>query len=211
MTGARRSVPVLYSDPVALDSHRVRFVLAEKGIRYNCIDVPADARDDTLASINPSETRPTLVDRELTLYDGGVIIAYLDERYPHPPLMPMDPVSRAQSRLALFRVQNDWESLFRVLEGPPAGSEDATLGEARDGLRRAIADAAPVFAVNPFFLSEEFSLLDAMLAPMLWRLSRYGIVLAEAFDQVDAYAQRVFARPGFQASLSDVERAMAES
>lgn len=204
MSGTRRSVPVLYSDPVGLDSHRVRFVLAEKGIQYTCIEVAAGVVDAELLALNPSGSCPTLVDRDLTLYDGRVITDYLDERVPHPPLMPMDPVSRAQTRLAAYRMKSDWESLLPV-DGSDLAPADA------ERLAASLRDTAEVFASLPFFLSNEFSILDTLLAPLLWRVPRYGIVLSRTAEPVEAYARRLFARPGFQASLSSAERTMAKS
>jgi RNA polymerase-associated protein len=205
VAGARRSVPVLYSDPEALASHRVRFVLEEKGIRYSCIDIPAGTRDEDLLGVNSSGSCPTLVDRELALYEAKVIIDYLDERYPHPPLMPMDPVSRARSRLALYRLQRDWESLL------PIQATDVPADKSAERLRAALESSSEVFAMTPFFLSDEFSMLDAMLAPLLWRLPRYGIVLGELANPIGSYALRLFDRPAFQASLSDVERVMGKT
>ncbi len=206
MTGARRSVPVLYSDPEALDSHRIRFVLAEKGIKHTCVELPPGSRDADLLAINPSGLCPTLVDRELVLYDARVIIEYLDERYPHPPLMPMDPVSRARTRLSLFRLQRDWESVM-----PASGATDTAHRDGARRLQEVLVSSSELFELAPFFLSDEFSLLDAMLVPLLWRMERYGIVLGESAQPIQSYAQRLFDRPGFKASLSSAERVIAES
>ena len=204
MAGARRNVPVLYSNPVGLDSHRVRFVLAEKGVEHSCEDRSAGAAHSDLLELNASGSLPTLVDRDLVLYDGRVIIDYLDERVPHPPLMPMDPVSRARTRLALYQMHRDWDSAL-----PDEG--DKMSSSAAKRLTASLREAAEVFSALPYFLSSDFSILDAMLGPLLWRLPCYGIVLSRAGKPVDAYARRLFARPGFQASLSSAERAMAES
>ena len=192
---------MLYSDAVSLDSHRVRLVLAEKSVTADVVWIDPDAPLPELVEASAQSTVPVLVDRDLTLYDARVIIDYLDERYPHPPFMPIDPVSRARTRLALYRIESDWYAFLPALE---AGGEQAVT--AGNQLAESLTAASDVFAAMPYFLSEEFSMLDATLAPLLWRLGHYGIVLPPAAASVSDYAKRVFARTGFQASLSDVER-----
>jgi len=185
---------------VAIDSHRIRLLLAEKGIEHETIDVIEGRAPDSLRAFDPNETLPALIDRDLPLYEVGVITDYLDERYPHPPMMPVDPVSRARSRLALHRIRSDWQS--RLPDGErPAAAKAAHLSSA-------LAEAGELFAAMPFFLGEQFSILDAALLPVLWRASRYGIVSPAEAPSVMAYANRMFARPAFQASLSDRERDM---
>jgi len=197
--GARRSQPLLFSDPAAIDSHRVRYFLAEKGIVHRLVDVPAQRpAGEELLQHNPLGTCPTLIDRDLALYDARVVIDYLDERYPHPPMMPVDPVSRARTRLALFRLENDWGSLVPQ-HGEP-GKPQADL------LVERLVSAADVFSSLPYFLGEAFSILDVMLAPLLWRIQRCGIVLPNAAAPVAAYAERLHARPAFQASLAAEDR-----
>ena len=201
--GNRRSTIVLYSDASGIHSHRVRLVLAEKDIQAEiCTIVPGETNEELL-ELNAQGTLPTLLDRDLALYDARVIIEYLDERYPHPPLMPVDPVSRARTRLALYRIEADWYALLpssRLQSGSP---EQAALQ-----LSESLTAASDVFAAMPYFFSEEYSILDATLAPLLWRLPVFGIVLPPAAAPVLQYARRMFARPGFQASLSDAERKM---
>ena len=154
--------------------------------------------------LNPYHTVPTLVDRVLTLYDSRVIIEYLDERFPHPPLMPVDPVTRAQFRLALFRIESDWYSLAEE-----ADVSDGKLGaKSRKMLRESILQSAELFGARPYFLSEEFSLVDCSIAPILWRLPVYGIDLGDKFEEIDKYIQRVFARRSFQKSLTELEQEM---
>ncbi len=183
----------------------MRLVLAEKDITAEVVTVASDEQpDQELLQINPQGTVPTLVDRELVLYDARVINDYLDERYPHPPFMPVDPVSRARTRLALHRIESDWFALL-----PEAASASQTEPKAGALLAESIADANDVFAALPFFFSEDYSILDATLAPLLWRLPSYGIVLPESATAVKDYAQRMFSRPGFEASLSEAERDMA--
>jgi RNA polymerase-associated protein len=162
-------------------------------------DLPEDLMD-----LNPYHTVPTLVDRDLTLYDSRVIIEYLDERFPHPPLMPVDPVTRAQFRLALFRIESDWYSLAEE-----ADVSDGRLGaKSRKMLRESILQSAELFGARPYFLSEDFSLVDCSIAPILWRLPVYGIDLGDKFEEIDKYMQRVFARRSFQQSLTELEQEM---
>jgi RNA polymerase-associated protein len=203
----RRSVMTVFSSPTCPESHRCRIVLAEKDITVDVIDIdPADLPED-LSDINPYNSVPTLVDRDLVLYDSRVIIEYLDERFPHPPLMPVDPVSRAQARLALYRVENDWYTLIDDIE-----SGNATkANKAKKILRESLIASAEVFAAMPYFLSEQFGLVDATIAPVLWRLPHWGIQLPPKQGQpIMDYAERVFARQAFQDSLSEAEREMRE-
>ncbi len=208
--GNRRSTILLYSDAEALSwaglgCHRVRVVLGEKDIPVEVVSVAQGQADEELLQLNPSGSCPTLVDRDLALYDTRVVLDYLDERYPHPPFMPIDPVSRARTRLALYRIEADWYSLL-----PCFPHQSLTEEEGRKALTDALVASNDVFAAMPFFFGEEYSILDATLAPLLWRLPAYGIVLPKSASAVTKYAKRMFARPGFQASLSDMERDMAQ-
>ncbi len=192
----------LYSTATSIFCHRTRIVLAEKDIAHESIIVnPKDLPED-LIDLNPYSSLPTLVDRDLVLYNSRVIMEYLEERFPHPPLMPVGPVARAQTRLALFRVENDWYPLAEVIET----KTEKTAAKARKELMESIAASADVFAAMPFFLSEEFSLVDASIAPLLWRLPHYGIELPKAAKAVVAYGERMFDREGFQLSLTEGER-----
>ena len=202
----RRSVMTLFSSPTSPDSHRVRMVLAEKGITVEIADVDPTNKPEDLIDLNPYNTVPTLVERELVLYDSRAIMEYLDERFPHPPLMPVDPVSRARSRLALYRIEKDWYELVPALES----RGEKTSGKARKMLRDSLTAGAEVFAAKPFFLSDEFSLVDAAIVPILWRLQRYRIELPRQAKPVIQYAERMFARESFKASLSEAEREMVE-
>ena len=143
----RRSVMTLFSDATCPQSHRVRMVLAEKGITVEIVNIDPDNLPEDLIDLNPYQSVPTLVDRELVLYDPQVITEYLDERFPHPPLMPVDPVSRARSRLALYRIKKDWYSLIDDLESPL----EKTAAKARKTLRDSLAASAEVFGAKPFF------------------------------------------------------------
>ena len=202
----RRSVMNLFSSASCPQSHRVRVVLAEKGITVEILDVDANHKPEDLLDLNPYNTVPTLVDRELVLYDPRAIMEYLDERFPHPPLMPVDPVSRARTRLALYRIEQDWYELVPQLES----RGEKTAAKARKILRDSLTSSAEVFAAKDFFLSDEFSLVDASVAPILWRLKHYGIELPRQAKPVMDYAERMFERETFQASLTEVEREMQE-
>jgi len=202
----RRSVMTLFSDATCPKSHRVRMVLAEKGITVEIVNIDPDNLPEDLIDLNPYQSVPTLVDRELVLYDPQVVTEYLDERFPHPPLMPVDPVSRARSRLALFRIEKDWYSLIRDLDS----KNDKLVPKARKTLRDSLASSAEVFSAKPYFLSDEFSLVDAAIAPVLWRLKYYNIDLPPQARAVNEYAERMFARDSFKASLTEAEKEMAE-
>jgi RNA polymerase-associated protein len=202
----RRSVMNLFSSSTCPQSHRVRMVLAEKGITVEIIDVDSSQKPEDLIDLNPYNTVPTLVDRELVLYDPHTIVEYLDERFPHPPLMPVDPVSRARTRLALFRIEHDWYELLPALES----KGEKTVNKARKELRDSLTSSAEVFAAKPYFLSDEFSLVDASIVPVLWRLMRYRIDLPRQARPVMEYAERMFERESFQASLTEAEREMRE-
>ena len=192
----------LYSTATSIYCHRTRIVLAEKDIAHESIIVDPKHLPEDLIDLNPYSSLPTLVDRDLVLYNSRVIMEYLEERFPHPPLMPVGPVARAQTRLALFRVENDWYPLADIIET----KTEKTAAKARKELMESIAASADVFAAMPFFLSEEFSLVDASIAPLLWRLPHYGIELPKAAKSVVAYGERMFDREGFQLSLTEGER-----
>ncbi len=202
----KRSVMMLFSDPVCPYSHRARIVLAEKGINVEVQFVDSAHLPEDVIDLNPYQTLPTLVDRDLVLYDARVIMEYLDERFPHPPLMPVDPVSRAKSRLVMYRIERDWFSLVPDLES----SGEKKSAKARQMLRESLTASAEVFSAMPFFLSDEFTLVDACLAPLLWRLPKYGVELPAAGKPVLQYAERIFNRGSFQDSLSEAEREMRD-
>lgn len=200
----RRSVMTLFSAPTEAQSHRTRIVLTEKDITVDVIDVDPDDKPEDLIDLNPYNSLPTLVDRDLVLYDPQVIMEYLDERFPHPPLMPVDPVSRARARLAIYRIEQDWYSLVPDLE---SGNEKLAQ-KARKILKESLLSSVEAFAVKPFFLSDEFSLVDATILPILWRLPKYGIDLPAQAKPIVQYTERMFARPGCRRSLSEAEREM---
>jgi RNA polymerase-associated protein len=193
----------LYSTDSSLESHRVRFVLAEKGINVDIVNVSEDeSAAEDLAELNPYNQAPTLVDRDLVLYDAGVINDYLDERYPHPPLMPVDPVSRAQLRLVHHRVLRDWFPLAHEVE-----STSGKKGEKpRKLLKESLISGNELFKHADYILSPELTLVDCTLGPLMWRLPYYGIKLGKPGAAIEAYAQRIFSRSSFKASLTQAER-----
>lgn len=197
---AKRTIMSLYSDNDDVYSHQVRIVLAEKGVNVDIIPVKQDEGNADLLTLNPYGTVPTLIDRELALYEARIIMEYLDERFPHPPLLPVYPVARAETRKMMHRIEQDWYCLLQQIEK----NEDAD--SARDQLLESLSGLEPVFADKAYFLSDEFSLLDCALAPLLWRLPRMGIEISATFKGLNAYMQRVFKRESFQTSLSDAER-----
>ena len=194
----------LYSSETSIQCHRVRFVLAEKGINVEIVNVDEDeSAAADLAELNPYNETPTLVDRDLLLYDAGVINEYLDERYPHPPLMPVDPVSRARLRLVHHRILRDWYPLAEAIDqaGTPKKKEAP-----RKQLKEALIAANELFTNSNFLLSDELSLVDCTLGPLMWRLPVYGIKLGKPGNAIEAYAQRLFNLRSFKASLTGAER-----
>jgi len=200
----RRSVMNLFTSPTCPYSHLARIVLAEKDITFESIDVNVDSPPEDLSELNPYNTVPTLIDRDLVLYDSRVIIEYLDERFPHPPLMPVDPVSRAKTRLALHRVEKDWYPLMYDI----MNKGEKTVAKSRKILRESIVSSNELFQVMPFFLSEDYTLVDATIAPLLWRLPVLGIELPAEAKAVADYAERIFSREAFQLSLTEAETEM---
>lgn len=201
----KRSVMTMFSDPRSPYSHRVRMVLAEKSITVEIVDMdPTDLSGDIM-DLNPYGTLPTLVDRDLVLFESRIIMEYLDERFPHPPLLPVDPVSRATSRLFMHRVDQDWYSLMDQIF---KGGKPAT--KARKELREALTASAPIFAAKPFFMSTEFTLVDCSIAPLLWRLPTLGVELPSQAKAVEEYGKRMFERTSFQDGLTEFERDMRD-
>ncbi|MCG6943391.1 MAG: glutathione S-transferase N-terminal domain-containing protein [Thiohalocapsa sp.] len=199
-----RGVMTLFSDPQCPYCHRVRMVLAEKKINIEVVDVDAENLPPEVLDANSYEAVPTLVDRDLVLYESQIIMEYLDERFPHPPLLPVDPVARANARLFMYRVDRDWYSLM----GQIARGDEDTAATARKALRASLAESAPIFAAKPFFMSDEFSLVDCVVAPLLWRLPMLGVELPSTAVAVTEYSTRIFEWPSFRRSLSEAEREM---
>ncbi len=202
---SRRSTIALYSRPACVHSHRVRLIMAEKGVtHYDIIELRDEAECEDLLALNPYHTVPTFVDRELVVYDPRIIIEYIDERYPHPPLMPVDPVLRARYRLAIFRMEADLYALCTDLEASPAMAR-----KARTRMTELLTPLAADFTPKKY-IGEEFSLVDCTLAPILWRLYYYDVKLpAPKGNKLRSYAQRLFERPAFAHSVSTIEADMA--
>lgn len=198
----KRSIMTLYSGAMDVFSHRVRIVLAEKGVSADVISIETTEKLEDLLELNPYGTTPTLVDRELVLYDANIIMEYLDERFPHPPLMPVYPVARAKTRLMVYRIDREWGNLIHKIESGKAADVQVAAKE----LRNYLIKLTPVFSSSAFFLNEEFSLVDCCIAPILWRLPSWGITLPPEAKAVYKYAERMFARDSFQASLTEAEQ-----
>ncbi|MFO7704512.1 MAG: glutathione S-transferase N-terminal domain-containing protein [Halopseudomonas sp.] len=206
VTANKRSSMAFFSDPRDHYCHRVRIVLAEKGVTVDIINVEPDNHPEELAENNPYNSVPTLLDRDLVLYEPNIMMEYLDERFPHPPLLPVYPVARANTRLLMFRVQRDWCGLVDAINNPKTPAAAAT--KARKELRESLIGVAPVFAEMPFFMSEEFSLVDCCIAPILWRLPMLGIELPKQAKPLQDYMDKIFQREGFLGSLSAAEKEM---
>lgn len=205
----RRASMTLYSDPRDHHSHRVRMVLAEKDVRVQVVDVNPRRLPRALLDVNPYNTVPTLVDRDLVLYNSAVIIEYLDERFPHPPLLPVYPVARAQSRLLMHRIELDWSGHLAALMRGRGGAR--VLDRAHKALRESVVAIAPVFGEKPFFMSDELTLVDCCIAPVLWRLEHVGIDLPDRLTRpMVRYMQKIFARRSFRDSLTEIEAEMRE-
>jgi RNA polymerase-associated protein len=182
-------------------------VLAEKGVTVDIVEVDSNNKSDELQELNPYGSVPTLLDRDLVLYESAVIMEYLDERFPHPPLLPVYPVARAMSRLWIHRIQQDWCGHLDILLA--GKGRESTLTKARKALRESLIAVSPIFAEKPFFMSDEFTLVDCCVAPVLWRLDLLGIDLPpKQCRPLIKYGERLFERDGFQASLSEQEQEM---
>lgn len=202
----KRSSMTFFSDGKSHYSHRVRIVLAEKGVAVDIIDVDPDNKPAELSDHNPYNDLPTLVDRDLVLYEPDIMMEYLDERFPHPPLLPVYPVARAQSRLMMYRIKKDWCRLADlILENPESDEAEA----ARKELKESLIATAPIFAEKPYFMNDEFTIVDCCVAAILWRLPVMGIELnVAAAKPIQKYMERIFESESFKASLSEVEAEM---
>lgn len=205
---SKRSVMALFSDPADHYSHRIRILLAEKAITAQVVDVDARDYPAELAELNPYCGLPVLVDRDLVLYESRAVMEYLDERFPHPPLLPLYPVARAQSRQLLQRIERDWCRRLDVAANPNSVAAPAAV--ARRELLEELVSVAPVFGERQFFMSDDFSLLDCCLGPLLWRLPALGIdlPLTRQTKPLHDYMTRIFGRESFQQGLSTIEKEM---
>ena len=195
---------ILYSGTACPCSHRCRIVLYEKGMDFEIRDVDLHDKPDDIAAMNPYNRVPILVERDLTLYESNIINEYIDERFPHPQLMPADPVMRARARLFLYNFEHDLFSHIGDLEHGTTKAAEKSRVIVRDNLTQ----IAPIFAKQKHILGEDYSMLDVAIAPLLWRLEHYGIQLPKQGLPILKYAERLFSRPAFIEALTPVEKAM---
>lgn len=204
---AKRSSMTFYSDGACHYSHRVRIVLAEKGVTVDVVEAGGENKPAELADLNPYNNLPTMLDRDLVLYENKVMMEYLDERFPHPPLLPVYPVARGASRQYIYRIERDWCVLVdAILEA----KSDKVVEKARKELRESLISIAPIFAEKPFFMNEEFTLVDCCMAPILWRLPVLGIEIpsTKQTKPLLSYMDSLFNRESFKESLSEQELEM---
>ena len=204
----KRTSMALFSDPTDHYCQRVRIVLEEKGISSEIIDTDKNNINADILEVSPYSTLPVLVDRDVCLYDSVTLMEYLDERFPHPPLLPVYPVSRANIRLYIKRIANDWCTVFdRLVDEKLKDAEEKKL---KKQLKALIVGANPIFKEKPFFMNEEFSLVDCCIAPILWRLPQVGIEIPNDAKNkpVNEYMKKVFTRDAFIRSLTELEREM---
>ena len=203
----KRSSMTYFSDSHDHYSHRVRIVLAEKGVTVDYVEVNPNNIPAELSELNPYNSLPTLLDRELVLYNTTAMMEYLDERFPHPPLLPVYPVARAENRQFVYRIEKDWSPLVKTIT---QSKNKEAVARAVKQLGDSLTTIAPIFSEKPFFMSEEFSLVDCCLSPILWRLESFGVELPRTRQVMPLhdYMDRVFARESFQESLTEIEREM---
>ncbi len=199
----RRAVMSLFCEPDEVVGHALRIVLAEKDITVEIEYLEESEMPDDLKALNPYGTLPLLVDRELVIYDGQIALEYLDERFPHPPMMPVDPVQRVINRQLRLRIERDLYPLVETIQG----DDEVAAAAARKAMRDNLTAIAPAFEQTPFFMSEEYTLADAALAPVLWRLKGLGVKLPPSARPLIKYAINLFKREAFKASLSPAEKA----
>ena len=200
---------VLYSGTTCPFSHRCRFVLFEKGMDFEIRDVDLHNKPEDINVMNPYGQVPILVERDLILYESNIINEYIDERFPHPQLMPADPVMRARARLFLFNFERELFVHVQQLERRDHTKDSSKLMErARQQIRDRLTQLAPVFLKNKYMLGENFSMLDVAIAPLLWRLDHYGIELGKQAAPMMKYAERIFSRPAYIEALTSAERGM---
>lgn len=195
----------LFTTATCVLSHCARLVMFEKGVTADIEFFDLSEPPEDLLELNPTGISPTLIERNLVLYDSRIIMEYLDERFPHPPLHQMDPVSRANSRMLVKRIDQDWYQLLDEI----LNSGEKKSARAKKMLKESLIAATPVFESQPYFMSEEYSLIDCTMAPLLWRLPSLGIDINALSPAIASYANRLFAREAFQLSLSEEEKLMA--
>ena len=191
----------LYSDPNNAQSHRVRIVLGEKDLVFKIEEVLSGQNNEDLIALNPNNTTPTFVDRNLVLYESRVIMEYLDERFPHPPLMPVDPVIRAKTRMVLHYIEKD---LYGLLDDVKSSGEKKSSA-AKQKLKENLLLSLDFIQGKKYFLSDDFSIIDCSMAPILWRLPEFGIELPKSAKPIIKYSERLFERSSFLENLSEQE------
>ena len=196
----------LYSGITCPFSHRCRFVLYEKGMDFEIKDVDIYNKPEDLAVMNPYNQVPVLVERDLVLHESNTINEYIDERFPHPQLMPGDPVMRGRGRLVLYRMEKELFSLVQILENPASTNKEQA--KAREAIGNGLTMLAPSFSKNKYILGDDFSMIDVALAPLLWRLDHYDIKLGKSAAPLLKYAERIFQREAFIDALTPAEKAM---
>ena len=194
----------LYSGTTDPFSQRCRIVLYEKGMDFQIIDVDVFNKPEDLVIMNPYNMVPVLVERNLVLYESNIINEYIDERFPHPQLMPADPVMRARARLFLHRFESEMFCHIGALES----GVQKTADKARQLVRDSLTQIAPVFAKQKFMLNDEYSMLDVAIAPLLWRLEYYDIQLTKEAAPLMKYAERLFSRPAYIEAMAAAEKVM---
>jgi RNA polymerase-associated protein len=200
----RKAIMTIFSSPTCAISHCARLVIHEKGVVADIEYYDPNEPPETLLKLNPTGASPTLIERDLVLYDSRIIMEYLDERFPHPPLHQMDPVSRAIARMLIKRIDQDWYHLLDEM----LHSGEKKSARAKKRLKESLISTAPVFAAKPYFMNDEYSLVDCALAPLLWRLPSLGIDLGLLDRNISHYANQIFSREAFQESLSPEEKEM---
>jgi RNA polymerase-associated protein len=195
---------ILYSGTTDPYSHRCRIVLFEKGMDFQVIDVDLANKPEDLAIINPHNEVPVLVERDLVLQQANIINEYIDERFPHPQLMPADPVMRARARLFLHNFEEQLFSHIADIESDNPKVADKARNIVRDNLTQIV----PLFSKQEYILGDDFSMLDVAIAPLLWRLGHYGIVLPNQAAPLLKYAERIFSRPAYIEAMTPSEKAM---
>jgi RNA polymerase-associated protein len=196
---------VLYSGTTCPFSQRCRFVLFEKGMDFEIRDVDLFNKPEDINVMNPYGQVPILVERDLVLYESNIINEYIDERFPHPQLMPADPVMRARTRLFLFNFERELFVHVQVLEN---SNNQKLIEKGRATIRDRLTQLAPIMLKNKYMLGEDFSMLDVALAPLLWRLDHYGIDLPKTAAPIMKYAERIFSRPAYIEALTPSEKVM---
>lgn len=194
----------LYSTATCPFSHRCRIVLHEKDMDFQVIDVDPNNIPEDIAVISSHGKVPILVERDLVLYEANIINEYIDDRFPHPQLMPAEPVMRARARLLLHRFEKELFSHVESLEQGNPKAADKIRIEIANGL----AMIAPIFDKQRYMLGDEYTMLDVAIAPLLWRLDHYGIKLPKQAAALLKYAERLFSRPLFIDALTPAEKLM---